>query len=65
MRKTILSEAQWRLHTMLSASGISAYKMVFGASPVDMFEWGGGGEDLMFAQIPPSWASLFSNGSCV
>ena len=40
--KTIPSEVQWRLNTMLSASGFSAYQMVFG--------WGGGGEDLLSAQ---------------
>ena len=33
-RSRILSEVQWRLNTMLSASGFSAYQMVFGFNPV-------------------------------
>ena len=62
MNKTILSEAQWCLNTMLSACGFSAHQMVFGSNPVDLLDWEDGDEDLMFAQVPPWRASLFNNG---
>ena len=46
----ILAEAQWRLNTMLSASGFPAYQVVFGSNPEDFFGWEDGDEDLLFAQ---------------
>ena len=48
--KTILSEVQWCLNSMLSASGFLAYQMAFGSNPVDFFGWEDGGEDLLFAR---------------
>ena len=50
LNKTILAEVQWCLNAMLSASGFSAYQMVFGSNPVDLFGWEDGDEDMMFAQ---------------
>ena len=38
---------------MLSASGFSAYQMVFGSNPADLFGWGDSEEDLLFAQDTP------------
>ena len=46
----ILAGAQWRVDTVLSASGFSAYQMVFGPSPVDLFGWTDGAVDMLFAQ---------------
>ena len=48
--KQIPSNAQWRLKTMISAGGFSAYQMVFGPNPLDLFCWENKYEDLMFAQ---------------
>ena len=48
--KKILSEVQWRLNTMLSASGFPAYQMLFGSNPADFFGWEDGDEDSLFAQ---------------
>ena len=50
MNKASFSVVQRCLNTMPSAIGFSAYQMVFGSNPVDLFGWEGGGEDLMFAQ---------------
>ena len=41
---------QWRLRTLLPASGYSAYRLVFGSNPADLFVRGGGDEDLLCAQ---------------
>ena len=38
---------------MLSANGFSAYQMVFGSNPVDLFGWEDGDEDMLFAQDTP------------
>ena len=46
----ILTEAQWRLNTMVSASGYSAYQLVFGSNPMDLYGWGDTDEDLLFAR---------------
>ena len=35
---------------MVSASGFSAYQLVFGSNPADNFGWGDEDEDLLFAQ---------------
>ena len=58
--KTILSEVQWCLNTMLPTSGFSAYQIVFGPNPADFFGWEDGGEDLLFAQ-DASLAGQFVN----
>ena len=46
----ILSGARWRLNAMRSASGPSAYRMVFGPNPADLCGWEDKDEDLQFAQ---------------
>ena len=46
----ILAEAQWCLNTLVSASGYSAYQLVFGSSPMDLYGWGDADDDLLFAQ---------------
>ena len=46
----ILAEVRWCLQTLISSSRFSAYRMVFGSNPVDLFEWEDKGEDLLFAQ---------------
>ena len=56
----ILGEVQWRLNTMLATSGFSAYQMVFGSNPADLFGWGDSEEDLLFAQDASS-AGQFVN----
>ena len=33
----ILSEMQWCLNTLVSASGYSAYQLVFGSNPMDLY----------------------------
>ena len=43
-------EVQWRSKTMISASGYSAYQLVFGPSHVDRFGWGNQDEDSIFDQ---------------
>ena len=50
MNKAILAGAQWRLDSMLSDCGFSAYRAVCGHDPVDLFGREAGDEDLMFAQ---------------
>ena len=45
-----LTAAQWCLNTMVSASGYSAYQLVFGSNPMDLYGWGDSDEDLLFAQ---------------
>ena len=56
----ILGEVQWRLNAMLSTSGFSAYQMVFGSNPADLFGWDDSEEDLSFAQ-DTSLAGQFVN----
>ena len=41
---------QWFLNTIISASDHSAYHLVFGSNPVDLFGLGDKDEDLLFAQ---------------
>ena len=33
----ILTEVQWCLNTLVSASGYSAYQLVFGSNPMDLY----------------------------
>ena len=35
--KQILADAQWCLRTLISGGAFSAYQMVFGSNPVDLF----------------------------
>ena len=58
----ILGEVQWRLNAMLSSSGFSAYQMVFGSNPVDLFGWDDSDEELLFAQ-DTSLVGQFANHS--
>ena len=46
----ILTEVQWCLNTLVSASGYSAYQLVFGSNPMDLYGWGDSDDDLLFAQ---------------
>ena len=46
----ILAEAQWCLNTLVSASGYSAYQLVFGSNPMDLYGWDDSEGDLLFAQ---------------
>ena len=48
--RKILSEAQPCLNNVLSASGFSAYQMVFGSNPMVLLRWEDKDEDLMLAQ---------------
>ena len=41
---------QWRLRTLISSGGFSAYQMVFGTNPADSFRWKDKGEDLTSTQ---------------
>ena len=43
-------EVQWRMNTLTSGGGFSAYLMVFRANPVDLLGWGDKDVDLAFAQ---------------
>ena len=47
--KQILAEALWCLNTLISRSGFSAYRLVFGSNPVDLFGWQDEDEDLALA----------------
>ena len=49
----ILWEVQWCLNTMISASGFSAYQMVFGRNPVELFGWEDNDATLMSTQHIP------------
>ena len=55
----ISGEVQWCLNTMLSTSGFSAYQMVFGSNPADLFGSEDVDKDLPFAQDAPK------SGQCV
>ena len=46
----ILGEVQWRLSTLISGGDFSAYQMVFGSNPVDLYGWEEEDEDSTFAQ---------------
>ena len=35
----ILNEVQWRLDTLISGVGNSAYLLVFGSNSLDLFRW--------------------------
>ena len=48
--KQILSEVQWCLNTLPSYSGYSAYQLVFGSNPANLFGRGDADEDLLFTQ---------------
>ena len=48
--KRTSSEVQSRLHTLVSAGGFSASRLVLGLSPVDLMELDDRDEDLLFAQ---------------
>ena len=41
---------------MTSASGNSAFQLIFGSTPVDPYEWGEKDEDMLFAQ--DAWAAV-------
>ena len=47
--RKILSDAQRRLNSMISASENSAYRLVFGSNPVGICGRGDQDEDLLFA----------------
>ena len=47
--RQVLTEAQWCLNTMISASGYSAVQLVFGSNPADLVRWGDHGDDLLCA----------------
>ena len=49
-RWRILVEMRWRLNSLISAGGFSAYQMVLGPNPTDLFGWEVSDEDLMFAR---------------
>lgn len=53
-RRLIVFEVQWRLNTLLSASGDSAYQFVFGSDPAYLFGCGGEHGDLLPAQGTPT-----------
>ena len=38
------------MNTMVSSSGFSAFQLVFGANPVDLYGWDDSEDDLLFAQ---------------
>ena len=48
--RQIVTEVQWCLNTLISASGYSAYQLVFGSNPTDRYGWGDTDEDLLFVQ---------------
>ena len=48
--KQILTEAHYCLHSLLSASGYSAYRLIFGSNPADVFGRGGDVGGLLLAQ---------------
>ena len=48
--RRMLAEAQWRLNAMIPASELPAFQSVFQSNPVGLYEWGGQGEDPLFAQ---------------
>ena len=48
--RQVLTEVQWCLNTLISASGYSAFRLVFGSNPVDLYGWGDSEDDLLFAQ---------------
>ena len=49
-REQILTEVQWCLNTLISGGGFSAYQLVFGSNPADLFGWVYEDEDLPLAQ---------------
>ena len=38
------------MNTLVSASGYSAYQLVFGSNPMDLYGWDDSDDDLLFAQ---------------
>ena len=51
MRVSKFRRAQYSRFNLLSTSGNSAYQMVSGSDPADLYGWGGGGDgDLKVAQ---------------
>ena len=48
--KQILAEVHWRLNTLISCGGFSAYRVVFGSDPVDLYGREGKNGELTFAQ---------------
>ena len=48
--RQVLTEVQWCLNSMISASGYSAFQLVFGSNPADFYGWGDRDDDLVFAQ---------------
>ena len=51
--RLIVFREQWRLNTLLSASGDSAYQFVFGSDPAHLSRCGERDEDLLSAQDTP------------
>ena len=48
--KQVLTEVQWRLNTLISARGNSAFQLVFGPNPADFHGWDDHEDDLLFVQ---------------
>ena len=48
--RQILAGAQWRLNTLTSGGGFSAYQTVFGPNQANLYGWEDKDEDLAFAQ---------------
>ena len=46
----LLAEVQWRLNSLISGAGYSAYQVVFGSNSEDFFVRGNKDEDLLSAQ---------------
>ena len=55
----ILTEAQWSLNTSVSASGYSAFQLVFGSNPMDLYGWDDSDDDL-----GPVCATVATSLSC-
>ena len=47
-RRMVASCARWRVNSLLSTIGYSAYRLVFGPSTADLFGLGDDDEDLLF-----------------
>ena len=48
--RQVLTEVQWCLNTLISASGYSAFQLAFGSYPADRYGWEDNDDDLLLSQ---------------
>ena len=60
----ISAEVQWRLNSLMSGRGYSAYQIVIGPNPADLFGWDDYGEDPSLSPGYLPFGTARYSGNC-